>query len=179
MEISTKTVHYFNSIKRHRVHHRAPRDIKKYIEMYYADRGETVKFKLDRRRDAPEQGNGYDCGVFVCQYAERVARRSPLNFRQKDLDRVGAREMIINELLEGRINPTWQMVNSDRVEETEWICKEVKKKVTRSRHGAEKKCQKKLKDRTPTSKKGSNRNERRKESSEEATEGEEERLALV
>ena len=179
VEISTKTVHYFNSIKRHRVHHRAPRDIKKYIEMYYADRGETVKFKLDRRRDAPEQGNGYDCGVFVCQYAERVARRSPLNFRQKDLDRVGAREMIINELLEGRINPTWQMVNSDRVEETEGICKEVRKKATRSRHGAEKKCQKKQKDKSPASKKVSDLKEKQKESSEEATKGEEERKAEV
>ena len=65
-----------------------------------------------------------------------------MNFRQKDLDRVGAREMIINELLEGRINPTWQMVNSDREEETKGTCKEVRKKETRSRHEAEKKCQK-------------------------------------
>merc|ERR1712240_483190 len=40
VEISTKTVHYFNSIEWHRVHHRAPRYIKKYIEMYYADRGD-------------------------------------------------------------------------------------------------------------------------------------------
>merc|ERR1712240_731718 len=145
----------------------------------YADRGETVKFKLDRRRDAPEQGNGYDCGVFVCQYAERVARRSPLNFRQKDLDRVGAREMIINELLEGRINPTWRMVNTDRVEETEGICKEVRKKATRSRHGAEKKCQKTQKDKSPASKKVSDLKEKQKENSKEATKGEEERKALV
>merc|ERR1712240_375390 len=118
-------------------------------------------------------------GVFVCQYAERVARRSPLNFRQKDLDRVGAREMIINELLEGRINPTWRMVNTDRVEETEGICKEVRKKATRSRHGAEKKCQKKQEDKSPASKKVSDLKEKQKENSEEATKGEEERKALV
>ena len=143
VEISTKTVHYLNSIKFHRIHHRAPRVIKKYMEKYYADRGETVTFTFNRRQDAPDQGNGYDCGVFVCQYAERIARRSPLNFRQKDLDRVGAREMMINELLEGKINTAWQMVNWDGVEETKRICKELEKKGTGSRHGAERKCQKK------------------------------------
>ena len=32
----------------------------------------------------PRQENGYDCGVFCCLYAERVAINSPLNFTQND-----------------------------------------------------------------------------------------------
>lgn len=30
----------------------------------------------------PKQNNGYDCGVFVCQYAEYISRRAPLTFTQ-------------------------------------------------------------------------------------------------
>ncbi len=81
------------------------------MEKYYRDRGENVTFKIRIRGDAPKQENGYDCGVFLCQYAERVARRSSLNFNQKDLDLAGARERMTQELLEGRINPDWRMVN--------------------------------------------------------------------
>ena len=51
--------------------------------------------------------------MFACQYAVRVARRSLLNFILKDLNWAGAIEMMIQELLEGRINPVWQMVNWD------------------------------------------------------------------
>merc|ERR1711872_1176792 len=71
------------------------------------------------------------------------------------------------------------MVNSDREENTKGICKEVRKKATRSRHGAEKKCQKKQEDKSPASKKVSDLKEKQKESSEEAIKGEEERKALV
>ena len=77
------------------------------MEKHYKDRGETVTFKMKRRKDAPLQENGYDCGVFLCQYAERIARRSSLNFSQKDLNLAGARERMTQELLEGRINPDW------------------------------------------------------------------------
>ena len=111
VETSTKIVYYFDSIPRQRIHSPAPRTIKKYMEKHYENRGEKVSFKIKRREDAPIQENGYDCGVFVCQYAERIARRSSLNFSQKDLDLVGAREKMIQELLEGRINPEWQMAN--------------------------------------------------------------------
>ena len=111
VETSTKTVNYFDSLINQRVHSRAPRIFKLYMEKYYRDRGENVTFKIRIRGDAPKQENGYDCGVFLCQYAERVARRSSLNFNQKDLDLAGAREMMTQELLEGRINPEWRMAN--------------------------------------------------------------------
>ena len=111
VETSTKTVNYFDSLERERIFSPAPKIIKQFMEMHYKDRGETVTFKIKRRQDAPLQENGYDCGVFVCQYVERIARRSPLNFSQKDLDLACARERMTQELLEGRINPDWRMVN--------------------------------------------------------------------
>ena len=64
---------------------------------------ESVNFNIRIRNDAPLQGNGVDCGVFVCHYAERLAREAPLNFKQEDLKE--AREMMTKELLEGRIEP--------------------------------------------------------------------------
>ena len=64
------------------------------------------------------QENGNDCGVLLCQYAERIARKSSLNFSQRDLYLACARERMTQELLEGRINPDWRMVN--------WV-KEVRK----------------------------------------------------
>merc|ERR1712055_455912 len=91
---------------------------KKYMEDYYKDRGETVIFRIRRRNDAPLQENGYDCGVFLCQNAERITRQSSMNYSQRDLDLACARERMTQELLEGRINPDWRMVN--------WV-KEVRK----------------------------------------------------
>ena len=49
--------------------------------------------------------------AMIVEYAERIARRSSLNFSQKDLNLAGARERMTQELLEGRINPDWRMVN--------------------------------------------------------------------
>ena len=111
IETSTRTVNYFDSLVQRRAWDPSPRIFKRYIEKYYKDRGETVTFRINRRKDVPYQENGYDCGVFLCQYAERVARRSPLNFNQRDLDLVGARERMTEELLKGRLNPEWRMAN--------------------------------------------------------------------
>ena len=112
VETSTKVLYYFDSIPRERIYSPAPRIIKKYMEKYYDNRGEKIFFKIKRRGDAPCQENGYDCGVFICQYAEKIARRSPLNFSQKDLNHplAPARDRMIQELLEGRINLEWRMV---------------------------------------------------------------------
>ena len=103
----TKTVEYFDSILGRRRSSAAPRVLKQFMEKYYQDKGESITFNIRIREDAPLQGNGVDCGVFVCQYAERIARGMPLNFSQEDL--AGAREMMTKELLEGRINPEWHM----------------------------------------------------------------------
>ena len=102
VEINKKTVNYFDSIRGSRNSSSAPRIIKDYMERYYKDKGEEVTFRIKIRKDAPLQENSVDCGVFVCEFAERIARRSPLNFQQADLK--NAREHMTEELLEGRIH---------------------------------------------------------------------------
>ena len=37
-------------------------------------------------QDIPKQRNGFDCGVFVCMYAEYVTRGAPLTFSQVRAD---------------------------------------------------------------------------------------------
>ena len=99
----TKLIEYFDSIWGSRRSSNAPRILKQFMEKYYHDKGESASFNIRIREDAPLQGNGVDCGVFICQYAERLAREMPLNFKQEDLNE--AREMMTKELLEGRIKP--------------------------------------------------------------------------
>lgn len=38
-------------------------------------------------QDAPQQYNGFDCGIFTCQFLEYLSRgkESPFNFTQKDM----------------------------------------------------------------------------------------------
>jgi len=38
-------------------------------------------------QDAPQQENGYDCGVFTCQFMESLSRGEEFfNFTQRDMD---------------------------------------------------------------------------------------------
>ena len=109
----TKLIEYFDSILGRRKSSDAPRILKQFMEKYYHEKGESASFNIRIREDAPLQGNGVDCGVFVCQYAERLAREMPLNFKQEDLKE--AREMMTKELLEGRINPEGHMRVQEKV----------------------------------------------------------------
>ncbi|KAK6331698.1 Smt3-specific protease [Orbilia javanica] len=45
----------------------------------------------------PQQGNGYDCGVFLCKTAEVIARGGAMNFSQRDIPEI--RRMMQVELL--------------------------------------------------------------------------------
>ena len=53
---------------------------------------------LHRNDNIPRQRNDYDCGVFVCMYAERVAKDLPLNFTQNDA--TAKRHFIWNTILQ-------------------------------------------------------------------------------
>ena len=105
VDTATKVINYLDSLEGSRATSSAPRTMKSFIERYYRERGEEAVFEIRIRQDAPVQENGVDCGVFVCQYAERMARSSPLNFTQADLR--GAREKMTEELLEGKISQDW------------------------------------------------------------------------
>ena len=49
----------------------------------------------------PLQKNGFDCGVFLCQYAEHLSRRAPLDFTQAGMRNY--RKRMIYELLTGEL----------------------------------------------------------------------------
>ena len=125
VETSTKIVHYYDSIIGRRKSAAAPWMMKNFIEWYYKDKGEDVPFRVKIREDAPVQGNGVDCGVFVCQYAERIARKSQLDFNQKDLYLSGAREMMTKELFEKRIIPEWRLKKQEKEVRKEQMSRKV------------------------------------------------------
>uniref|UniRef100_A0A915E518 Ubiquitin-like protease family profile domain-containing protein n=1 Tax=Ditylenchus dipsaci TaxID=166011 RepID=A0A915E518_9BILA len=47
----------------------------------------------------PQQSNSYDCGVFVCLFAESVSREVRPEFEQNQLDQI--RRRIVKEILDG------------------------------------------------------------------------------
>ena len=49
--------------------------------------------------DAPRQKNGFDCGVFICQYVRQLALGLPVTFSQRDIP--GVRLRICSDLLDG------------------------------------------------------------------------------
>jgi sentrin-specific protease 1 len=58
-------------------------------------------------RDTPQQENGYDCGVFACQFLEALSRGmdSPFNFSQRNMTFLRRRmilEIACTELLGGK-----------------------------------------------------------------------------
>lgn len=48
---------------------------------------DTRNWCLKNMTSCPMQRNLWDCGVFVCMFAEHLARDAPLNFFQKDMKR--------------------------------------------------------------------------------------------
>ena len=89
-------IEYYDSIIGNRKASNAPRIMKRYMEEYYKRWGEKKVFKIKVREDAPIQENGVDCGVFVCQNSEKIARKAYVNTRQDDMAR--ARKQMMVEL---------------------------------------------------------------------------------
>ena len=51
----------------------------------------------------PKQTNGFDCGIFVCEYAEHISRKADFNFSQNDTYVI--RERIKTEIMLGTLIP--------------------------------------------------------------------------
>jgi len=63
------------------------------------------------RRETPQQSNGYDCGVFVCLFAETITRNVPPNFSQSDIND-STRIWSMNAILQKRIpSINWRYCN--------------------------------------------------------------------
>ena len=74
----------------------------RYLKREQRDRGGSVflagKLKKYVMRELPLQTNAFDCGVFVCKYAECVTRRAPIDFTQANVPslRQSMRREIVN-----------------------------------------------------------------------------------
>ena len=98
VEPGKKEVQYLDSLTTSRNFSSAPRLIKAFMERRHRKKGEEAEYRIKIRNDIPKQTNGVDCGVFLCQYAERIARNAWMDFRQEDMSR--ARKSMTVELLE-------------------------------------------------------------------------------
>ena len=87
VEPKNKHVGYYDSL------HRNGTDLMKKIRNFFQYRfrkqtGTTSadsEWTLLNEPNVPQQTNGIDCGVFVCQMAERLSRRSPFDFTQQQM----------------------------------------------------------------------------------------------
>ena len=62
---------------------------------------EARLFKIRLVPDVPQQTNQYDCGVFLCQYAESISRRMHPSFPQNDMPSL--RRNMVWEIMKGRL----------------------------------------------------------------------------
>uniref|UniRef100_A0A915D2K6 Ubiquitin-like protease family profile domain-containing protein n=1 Tax=Ditylenchus dipsaci TaxID=166011 RepID=A0A915D2K6_9BILA len=62
---------------------------------------EDSKWTYTSHQGIPLQQNGYDCGVFTCQYAECLSRGSSFNFNQQYMS--GFREQMVAEIKKGAL----------------------------------------------------------------------------
>lgn len=58
-------------------------------------------WSLMNMKTCPKQLNDWDCGVFVCTFAEHLARGVPLDFSQKDMDKF--RKQIVLEINKNKL----------------------------------------------------------------------------
>ena len=59
-----------------------------------------AKFSSIIPSNIPLQNNGFDCGVFLCQYAKSISRREPFSFCQQDMPAI-------------RRTMTWELVTNN------------------------------------------------------------------
>ena len=62
---------------------------------------QTIELSIEKH--IPQQTNGFDCGIFVCEYAETISRKADFNFTQKDTNFI--RESIKTEIILGTLMP--------------------------------------------------------------------------
>ena len=109
VDMKNKVVRYYDSLAAGTVHTRFSEFILKYLEDEFKDKkkGEecpqfTTEFSTEPAEDIPQQRNGYDCGVFMCSFAECLANgRDWVDFDQSFIPDM--RRKIISQILSNKI----------------------------------------------------------------------------
>lgn len=97
-----KVLEYFDSMGGSNV--AAIDSILEYVcKEHLALKSELIEpYKVVLKTDIPLQENGWDCGPFICLYAERLARRAPFDFNQSHMQHYRQKiafEILTNSLL--------------------------------------------------------------------------------
>ena len=103
VDIKERQLHYYDSIIGNQKRSSGPRICKKCLDLYFERKGISDKFQIKIKENAPVQRNTYDCGVFLCQNAEQLARRSYANSKQEDMPyfrRKMMQEIFVGHLIE-------------------------------------------------------------------------------
>ena len=76
-----------------------------YTDQFTPVKWENIKISLEEC--IPQQQNGIDCGIFVCEYAENLARGSKFLFNQEDTYFIRERiktEIVLTTLIQDPFN---------------------------------------------------------------------------
>lgn len=73
----------------------------KFLKLIYHNRIKADRWTVLISQDLPHQTNGQDCGVYVCQMAERLSRNARLDFTVSDIPRL--RKQMAHELVSGSV----------------------------------------------------------------------------
>ena len=131
IDIRKASLFYYDSIQGNRKRSSAPRVCKKFIEHYARMKGKALSLKVKIIENAPLQENGYDCGVFVCQNAEKIARDAAVLTRQEDMP--NARVRMLKEIFFGTLKAESLPIERARFIEAPGITKKkVGKKAARN-----------------------------------------------
>lgn len=109
VDLRAKIVRYYDSLAAGTVHTRFSEFILKYLEDEFRDKRKheecpqfTTEFSTEIVDDIPQQRNGYDCGVFMCSFAECLANgRDWIDFDQTFI--TDMRRKIITQILSNKI----------------------------------------------------------------------------
>ena len=111
VDLGKEVLSYYDSIYGSRKRSNGPKMIKKFLEQYCQSKGKSVKLKVKIIDNAPLQGNGYDCGVFVCQNAEKIARGAFVDTKQEEMP--SARKKMMKEIYFGTLDVEVQAVRRE------------------------------------------------------------------
>ncbi|XP_043288814.1 sentrin-specific protease 1-like [Venturia canescens] len=103
INIKSKSIIYYDSFNG-----RNQRYLETLLAYLDAEAKEKEEISFDKsewivamKKDIPRQQNGYDCGVFICQYAKYEVAKREMNFSQKDIPQI--RIKMMEELQQGTL----------------------------------------------------------------------------
>ena len=104
VDFKHSSIHYYDSLHVQSRADRSLRLVQGYLYDEYQDKKQIplhTAFFASSPVSTPQQNNRFDCGAFLCQFAERISRRAKFNFTQNNMPQF--REEMAWEILSNTI----------------------------------------------------------------------------